>query len=90
MDQGGCRTADKLREYVLDWASTAGVKVYRMMFSDVKETPLYEFVRFYPSVAVISKGEVVEWLRADADEDAEAYNNYDEFVKWIDRILAGK
>lgn len=87
VDQGGCTTADRLRGYVSEWASTAGVRVYRMMFSEVKESSLHEYVKYYPSFAVVSRGAVAGFLRADADEDAAAYNDYGEFVGWVGKYL---
>ena len=87
VDQGGCTTADKLREYVVDWARETGVRVYRMMFDQTKESSLHDNVKYYPSVAVISKGKVAGYLRADSDDDAAAYNNYDDFKVWIGHYL---
>lgn len=87
IDQGGCTTADRLRGFVADYMQKFGVKVYRMMFETMKETSLHNFVKYYPSVAVISKGRVVGFLRADADDDANAYNNYDVFLDWMNRYI---
>ena len=87
VDQDGCTTADTLEGYVRDLAISKGFKIFKMMFSDVKKTSLYDFVKYYPSVAVISNGKVIGYLRADEDEDAPAYNNYDEFLRWISRHL---
>ena len=87
VDQEGCTTADRLREYVTDWSLSAGVKVYRMMFSEVKEASLHEVVKYYPSVAVVSRGVVVGALKADSDEDAGAYNDYEDFKGWIGEWL---
>ena len=87
IDQGGCKTADKLRGYVKDYAREAGIKVYRMMFEDMKETSLHEKVKYYPSVVVVSKGRVIGFLRADSDEDSDAYNDYDAFTEWIRRYF---
>ena len=85
VDQNGCTTADRLRVYVRDFANEAGVRVYRMMFSEVKKSSLGEAVKYYPSVAVVSQGKVVGYLRADSDEDAGAYNDYDAFKGWMGR-----
>ena len=85
IDQGGCTTADRLREYALRYAEETGKRMYRMMFADVKETTLHEVVKYYPSMAIISQGKVVGYLRADSDEDAEVYNNYEEFRGWMER-----
>lgn len=87
VDQDGCTTADRLRGYVLDWAASVGVKVYRMMFSEVKKTSLHDYVKYYPSVAIVDRGAVRGYLRADSDEDAEMYNDYDAFLGWMQRYL---
>lgn len=87
VDQGGCTTADRLRGYVSEYAAEKGFKVYRMMFAEVKESSLHEAVKYYPSVVVVSRGAVVGALRADSDEDAPAYNDYGEFVKWVEGYL---
>lgn len=87
VDQDGCTTADRLRGYVSDWATSRGMKVYRMMFAEVKESSLHDQVKYYPSVVVVDKGVVRAWLRADSDEDAEMYNNYDAFNEWMGRYL---
>ena len=87
VDQGGCTTADRLRGFVADYMKEKGFKVYKMMFEKMEETSLHDFVKYYPAVAVVSSGEVIGWLRADSDDDAPAYNNYDDFVNWIDKYL---
>ena len=87
VDQGGCTTADKLRGFVKDWATDAGVKVQRIMFSEIKETSLHDSVKYYPAVAIISRGKVVGFLRADSDEDADKYNDFEAFKGWIEKYL---
>ena len=87
VDQDGCTTADRLREYVTRYMTETGILTYRMMFAEVKEASLHEKVKYYPSVAVVSKGKVVAFLRADEDEDADKYNDYDAFKAWIGKYL---
>ena len=87
VDQDGCTTADRLEGFVSDWASAAGVKVFKMMFEEVKKSSLHSDVRYYPSVAVIGNGVVRGYIRADSDDDADAYNDYDAFLRWVQRYL---
>lgn len=87
VDQTGCKTADKLRGYMKDYATKIGVKVYRIMFDKARETSLHDTVKYYPSVAVVANGRVVGFLRADADEDSDAYNKPEAFEEWIKRYL---
>ena len=79
VDQGGCTTADRMRGYVADYAQEKGIRAHRIMFDRAKESSLHEVVKYYPSVVVVSKGKVVGYLRADSDEDAPIYNDYETF-----------
>ncbi len=87
VDQGGCKTADNVREYAQIYSNSKRYQIFRILFSDVKENSLGEYVKYYPSVAVISKGKVLSYLRADSDEDAPAYNTYSDFKAYLDRFV---
>ena len=87
IDQGGCTTADRLREYAMRYGAERGLKIYRMMFSEMKETTLHDNIKYYPSLAVISKGRVRAYLKADSDEDAPKYNNYEDFKRWLEGVV---
>ncbi len=87
VDQGGCETADRLKGFTRDWASEKKIKVLRIMFSEMKKTSLHEFVKYYPSVAIISKGKPVGYLKADSDEDSDKYNKYFVFYEWINKYF---
>lgn len=84
VDQDGCTTADRLREFMKNYITEKGVVAYKIMFEDMKGTSLHDFVKYYPSVVIIDKGEVKYYLRADSDEDADMYNDYDTFKNWMD------
>lgn len=87
VDQTGCDAANTMREYMTEYMSKYGIQVYKMMFEDLKQTTLYGDVRYYPSVVVISKGRVVGYLRADSDEDADKYNEYEALKQWLNGYL---
>ena len=84
VDQGGCTTADRLREFVRNYARKHSLVVYTMMFSKVRETSLHDYVKYYPSVVWIKHGNPEKWLRADEDEDSDEYNNEAVFDEWMD------
>ncbi|MBQ6487238.1 hypothetical protein IJI89_02310 [Candidatus Saccharibacteria bacterium] len=88
VDQNGCDGADRLRKFSNDYFPESGVKVYRMMFEDLKETTLHEKVKYYPSIVVIRKGNVRAFLRADSDEDAGAFNQYGSFIDWVNQHIS--
>ena len=84
IDQNGCDTADRVRSFISDYAKEHGAKVYRMMFSDMKETALHDKVKYYPSVVLVSRGIPIAWLKADENNDSDKYNNYETFREWMD------
>lgn len=88
VDQGGCTTADRLRGFIRDYASEAGVGVYRMMFSDLRETNLKGQVKYYPSVVIFAEGKPVAWLDTSSEEDVDEYNEYDAFKAWMSERIA--
>lgn len=88
IDQTGCMTAERVRGYITQYAAENGIKPYRLMFSNLKDTALNAQVKYYPSVAVISDGTPIAWLRADADEDATIYNDYGAFETWLNSKLS--
>ena len=87
VDQGGCTTADRLRDYIISYAKKNGFRVFRILFSEMKETSLHNYVKYYPSVAVVSRGTVRRFLRADSDGDAGYYNDFNEFKKWMSELV---
>ena len=87
VDQEGCTTGTRLAEYLARFVASdareSGGYYYRLMFDELKKTGLYSEVKYYPSVVVVREGAPVAWLRADADEDAAAYNDYGAFSEWL-------
>ena len=87
VDQNGCTTADRIRQYTKDYMGESGINIYKMFFKEVKESSLHDYVKYYPSIVVIDKGRVRAYLKADSDEDAEEYNDYNMFKTWLNQYL---
>ena len=87
VDQSRCTTADRLRNYTLDYAKEKGINIYKIMFAEIKDLSLHDYVKYYPSVVIVDHGRVRNFLKADSDEDAEEYNNYETFKAWLDHYI---
>ena len=87
VDQENCTTADKVEGFVHNYADEKDLRVYRIQFSEAKETSMHEKVKYYPSVVVVNRGNIAGFLRADSDEDARAYNDEGEFRGWVERYV---
>ncbi len=88
VDQSGCITAEGLRKNLEEIQSEKNFKVYHIMFSDARETSMHEYVKFYPSIVIVGKGEVKSWLKADADEDIERYKTKADLENWLNEYIS--
>lgn len=61
--------------------------IYKMYYSDVKETTLGEKIKYYPSFAIFRKGKIVDFLSADKDEHIKVYQDVNEFEKWLAKYV---
>ena len=85
IDQEGCKTADNLQGFLQNYMAEHQIAIYKMMFTEMKETALHDNIKYYPSVAIISGGKLVTYLRADSDEDANIYNNSEALETWMNK-----
>lgn len=75
--------AAKFKEFVLDFERKNHVSFYYLTSDYVKDTSVYETVKFFPSVIIYKDGKIVNFLKYDSDEDKEFYKSYEGFEKWI-------
>ena len=71
----GCTA--KILSFASKFAEKQQITIYYMNFGDLKNTALHEKVKYSPSVVIVSKGEVFDFLKSDSDEDIEKYNDYE-------------
>ena len=58
------------------------------MWGEAKESSIHDYVKFVPSVAIVRKGEVVDYLDADSDDDTSKYNEAQALQDWIKSYIA--
>ena len=87
IDKPGCITTSEMRSAMANFSDEYQFKYYRMMWEEVKESSLHEYVKFTPSIAVIHNGKVIDWLDADSDEDAEYYDSAESLQRWLKEYI---
>lgn len=87
VDQDGCDVANKMRDSATKYSEEHNINIYRIMFEEMKNTSLHDRVKYYPSVAIVGEGRVAAYLKADSDDDAKMYNDYDEFEVWMNNNI---
>jgi hypothetical protein len=75
--------AAKFKEYVLSFQKNNHLSFVYMTSDYVKDSSLYQTVKYFPSVIIYKNGEIAKYLRYDSDEDKEFYKSYDGFEKWM-------
>ena len=87
VDSPTCVRSKKIEKMMGEMPEKYQFKYYRMMWSEVKESSLFNYVKFLPSLAVIKDGKVKAWLRADKDEDKAYYNSRSDLQDWLVRNI---
>ncbi|MBR2997251.1 hypothetical protein IKF33_02370 [Candidatus Saccharibacteria bacterium] len=87
IDQTNCITANKLREMLGHIADEHQIHIYHIMWADISDTNLREKVKYYPSVAIIQNGQVVDALDANADAHTAYYNSEADLKDWLSRYV---
>ena len=87
VDKPDCYTTANMRKWMSDFPSSTQFKYYRIMWSEAKESSLHNFIKFVPSIAIVHKGEILDYLDADSDEDVDKYDNPNSLRNWINSYI---
>jgi hypothetical protein len=75
--------AAEFKTFVRDFQSKEKLSFYYLTSDYVKDTKIYETVKYFPSVIIYKDGEIINYLRYDSDEDKDYYKSYDGFSTWL-------
>ena len=83
IDKLGCLKTADISTWFEEFPSEMQFKYYDLNWDYVKNTSLHGYVKYTPSIALIRRGEVVTWLKADSDEDEPYYNDPEALKAWL-------
>ena len=83
-----CTTSYEFNKILTEFANQYQISFYKMSFSDMKETELKEYIKYYPSLVIYNEGEIVDYLDANSDSDSEYYKSVDGFKKWFSNYVS--
>lgn len=75
--------AAKFKQYVLDFQHKEKVSFYYLTSDYIKDSKVYETVKYYPSVIIFKEGKIINYLKYDSDSDVAYYKSYDGFLRWL-------
>lgn len=70
---------DVMEKYKIDFIS--------IPFTEFKKTKFYSDVSFAPSIIIVKSGKIVDYLKADSDNDYDKYQKADVFEKWLSEYI---
>lgn len=82
-----CVTSNNFESLLNDFSNEYQITIYKMPYSLVKDTSLYDTIKYYPSFVIFKKGKVVNYLDANSNEDIKYYHDINEFTKWLSEYV---
>ena len=78
-----CVTSNNFENLLETFSKTNKITIYKLSFSQMKETYLFEHIKYYPSFLIYHDGEVVSYLDASNNDDIVKYKEILEFENWF-------
>ena len=77
--------AKKLPKY--EFLEEEKISIYKIAFSDIKDTEIGKSVKFYPSFIIYNNGNMIDFLESNKDEDVNYYTSKEGFKKWFTKYV---
>ena len=78
-----CAASSTLESVVTPFMGKYNLSLYKISYSDMKNTVLGKTIKYYPSIVIYEDGEIVDFLDANSGEDVDIYKTFDAFEKWF-------
>ena len=85
-----CSTSNEFNKVLTEFANQYQISFYKMSFTDMKKTELKAHIKYYPSLVIFHKGEIVDYLDANSDSHSEYYKSVEGFRKWFSGYVSIK
>ncbi len=82
-----CVTSSNFESVLSDFLEDNQISIYKIAFSNVKNTDIGKVVKYYPSFIIYNKGKMIDFLEADKDEDVKYYSSKKEFANWFTKYV---
>lgn len=82
-----CAASSKFEDVLLDFLKDNQVGIYKIAFSNIKDTKLGKKIKYYPSFIIYHEGKIVNYLRSNKDEDVDYFTSKEDFKKWLTKYV---
>jgi len=80
---GLCTSEIPFDPLVNEFIEKNGITIYSLPYSILKNTNLSKHIKYSPSLAIIKKGELIDFLDANSDDDYKYYSSEEGLTNWI-------
>ena len=80
-----CVASSDFESILTKFSNTYKITFYKMPFKDMKE--LNKDIEYYPSMVIYNKGQVVDFLDANSDEDTDYFLSVEDFTSWFSHYV---
>ena len=70
-----------------EFSNEEKITIYKIAYSNIKDTKLGTKVKYYPSFLIYNKGKLISYLKSNKDEDTLCYTSKEEFKKWFTKYV---
>ena len=82
-----CVTSSDFENILSNYLKDKKISIYKIAFSNIKDTKLGKKIKYYPSFVIYNKGKMVDFLEADKDEDINYYTSKKGFESWFTKYV---
>ena len=82
-----CITSSDFESVLQNFLEENQISIYKIAFSNIKDTELGSKVQYYPSFIIYKKGKIVDFLEANKDEDVDCYTKEEGFKNWFTKYI---
>lgn len=82
-----CVTSSDFENILYNFLKDNKISIYKIAFSNIKDTKLGKKIKYYPSFAIYNKGKMVDFLEANKDEDIDYYTSKKGFESWFTKYV---
>lgn len=82
-----CPTSSNFEKIVNEFVNESQISIYKLAFSDTKNTDIESCLKYYPSFIIYKKGNIIAYLEADKKEDLACYKSKEDFKSWFTKYV---
>ncbi len=82
-----CLTSNDFAQVLNEFSNEEKITIYKIAYSNIKDTKLGTKVKYYPSFLIYNKGKLISYLKSNKDEDTLCYISKEEFKKWFTKYV---